>query len=437
MLATAPYLAVFLVAVATFAWCWRARERYGMSRKLPPGSFSFLSSLRALRDYDFYREQSARHGPVFKTSQYLRPTVCVVGLARIVEAIERNGAALRPAPLPINRYTSGGLLRFMTAEQHKRYREQLRDCMSNEVVERNDVCVRQLVTQWLAEIARVAGASDTGTGLEPYVDDLAFDVCAKIFLGLGRDEERRAALIRLYRVVDHRRPWLRPASTRRGMAELVTFVKDQSRRLGETGGYPTSFLGVAMEKFPSSLDDPVFVENLAFFLHIARSDLSGLLGWLIKMLIDHPDCAKRIRDDPRDADSFVFETLRLRQSEYLYRRTVKAIEIGDFVIPRGWLVRFCIRESHTDPNLYGDPNRFDPGRFSRGQNPDNYRPFGLNEHACLGVPLTLGVGRVLVQILASDYDLELLRDGPIEGGLRHHAHWRPSSRLRFRMAARH
>ena len=59
----------------------------------------------------------------------------------------------------------------------------------------------------------------------------------------------------------------------------------------------------------------------------------------------------------------VMETLRLEQSEYLYRETTRDIEHKGVVIPRGWLVRLCVRESHQDPAIFANPDVFDPDRF--------------------------------------------------------------------------
>ena len=203
-----------------------------------------------------------------------------------------------------------------------------------------------------------------------------------------------------------------------------------------------SFLGQALRGDPALSDDPVFVENLVYFFHIARCDLTGLCGWLFKMVLDQPAWVRRIRapgeGTPRERDGtagwFVDETLRLRQSEYLYRTTSAPIRFEGWSIPAGWLVRLCIRESHTHPGAHERPHTFDPERFRDGAPPlDRYQPFGIYEHACLGMALTRTLGRIVVERLALGFDGEILRDGPMELGLHHHRHWAPSRRLRVRL----
>jgi cytochrome P450 len=202
---------------------------------------------------------------------------------------------------------------------------------------------------------------------------------------------------------------------------------------------PSSFLDQALGSDPELARDPVFVENLVYLFHIARCDLTGLCGWLLKMLGDHPALGRRIREERASgadgaAARFVDETLRLRQSEYLYRTTSAPIRFEGYSVPSGWLVRLCVRESHTSPQAFDRPLAFDPDRFQGGTpSSERYQPFGIYEHACLGVGITKTVGRILVECLSAGFDWEVTRDGPMELGLHHHRHWTPSGRLEMRL----
>jgi cytochrome P450 len=112
------------------------------------------------------------------------------------------------------------------------------------------------------------------------------------------------------------------------------------------------------------------------------------------MLTEHPEWADRVRRT-RDANDsgvetlptrIVMETLRLEQSEQLYRVADRQIDHRNFVIPQGWLVRLCVPESHQDPAVFNRPDEFDPDRFAcRSFSRRQYSPFGgALDHACLG-----------------------------------------------------
>jgi cytochrome P450 len=126
----------------------------------------------------------------------------------------------------------------------------------------------------------------------------------------------------------------------------------------------------------------------------------------------------------------VLETLRLEQSEHLYRVATREIEHRGFVIPRGWLVRLCVRESHRDPAVFENPEAFDPDRFlRRTYTRREYSPFGAGlRHTCLGEGLTRLVGHVFVEEVASAYTWRTVTDGAYEYSA--WRHWRPSSRWR-------
>jgi cytochrome P450 len=183
------------------------------------------------------------------------------------------------------------------------------------------------------------------------------------------------------------------------------------------------------------------VGNLIYLMHTTWGDISGLFQWLMRMLTENPECTARLRclsDIPGTGEDtrlslparVVMETLRLEQSEYLYRVATRDISHKDFVIPRGWLIRLCVQESHRDPAVFDDPNAFNPDRFlKRVFTRRQYSPFGAGlRHTCLGEKLTMTMGRIFVEELTRGYEWKTMSDGAHE--FSSWRHWRPSSRWR-------
>ena len=437
-----------LAALVGIGWvwmAWRARPGAGRRRGLPPGSLGVRSSLRALADYRFYEGETGRHGPVFKTSQYHRPVLCVVGLDRCQRFLREHAERLTSAPLPIDSYVEGGILRYMPPERHARYRRLLQSCLKPRVLAGREEFIERLAAAEFAGLAAEGARSRSG-GVRPdaAIDRFVFRSLAGVFFGIPPEDPAVPELRRFYGVVDHRKLWRRRSRTRAGMAGLAALVLDRrgapegNGHAAGTSGAPSSFLHQALEGDPDLARDLVFVENLVYLFHIARCDLTGLCGWLVKMLGDHPAQGRRIREERGEgaggaAGRFVDETLRLRQSEYLYRTTSAPIRFEGYSVPSGWLVRLCVRESHTSPQAFDRPLAFDPDRFQGGTpSSERYQPFGIYEHACLGIGITKTIGRILVECLAAGFDCEVTRDGPMELGLHHHRHWTPSGRLEMR-----
>jgi cytochrome P450 len=290
-------------------------------------------------------------------------------------------------------------------------------------------------------------AASPSSSLRPYehIDSLIYDALMRVFFGIVPEEDSSALFLDLYRTVDHHKLWHSPRRTRDAVSSIVALVRQQAERISRTTPGPSSsFLAEAIRNDPKLLADPIFIENFIYFLHIARRDLTGLCGWLLKMLCDHPERGLQIRRATEEstvasraetaAGRFVAETLRLRQSEYLYRTTSDAIRFEGFLIPSGWLVRLCIRESHTRAEVFECPHDFDPDRFlGTTYSQQQYQPFGIYEHACMVVSVTGTISRIFVEQLVSGFDWAIVQDGPMEPGLRHHRHWRPSCRLRINL----
>jgi cytochrome P450 len=125
----------------------------------------------------------------------------------------------------------------------------------------------------------------------------------------------------------------------------------------------------------------------------------------------------------------------LEQSESRYRRTLAELELDGFRIPKGWTVRFCVRESHQDERVFPEPRTFDPDRFvSRSFTRTEYAPFGSFRLACVGENVAKAVGAAFALELASAYEWDVVDDGPAE--ISSWVHSAPSPRLSVRMSPR-
>jgi hypothetical protein len=87
--------------------------------------------------------------------------------------------------------------------------------------------------------------------------------------------------------------------------------------------------------------------------------------------------------------------------------------IGPHTIPAGTLVLIDAWGVHHDPEVYPNPERFDPGRFA-GDAPAPYTwlPFGGGAHRCIGAALAeleikVGLATILRRVAIAPSDPEL------------------------------
>ena len=449
LLAALPLLAVVAAALAAFAW-WRARPAYGVERGLPPGSLGLGTSLDAIEHAAFYARAAAQHGPVFKMAQFHRPVVCIVDLTSGFELLESQRARLRQPTLPFGRLSPGNYIEFMNDVRHARYRAILRTALSGRVVAAARPGIEDAIRAYLAAAAQ----APTAGGMEPrpWLERLAFASLARTMFGIPPLDPRIDTLRALFdelgvtRTFVERRPEERiPTFTR-----LVALVRDMGRDIlaGSAPSSGTSVLSEALRADPAHLDDDTLLGNLVLIVHVTRSNVRGLLMWVLKELLDHPEVVLTLREasgreaGPERLDALatqvVNETLRLHQSEYVYREVVDDITWGQYRIPRGWLVRVCVREAHDNPVTFPEPHRFLPQRFAdRAYTRQEYCPFSDGAHSCFGAGLALMIARCLVTILATEWDGRIVADGPVErDGNRHWSHWRPNTRLRIAVSPR-
>ena len=97
----------------------------------------------------------------------------------------------------------------------------------------------------------------------------------------------------------------------------------------------------------------------------------------------------------------------MEQSEHLYRVAKQDIEYDGIRIPRGWLVRLCVQESHRDPESFVDPDTFDPNRFrDHTYSRRRVSPFGVGRRACIGEAIARTVGRLFVEEVGRSWQVQ-------------------------------
>ncbi|MGH7554497.1 MAG: cytochrome P450, partial [Longimicrobiales bacterium] len=425
---------------------WRARPSYGSRRRFPPGSLGIGSSIDAIRDRGSYRDQAARHGPLFKTSQFGRPVICILGLARIRDVFREHGESLEGATLPYNKFVPHHMLRYMAEDSHRRLAPVFRSAFASMDLAFAEDSIRSTCSAELDRLARDSTQnSKTGTNARPYFTRWLVSPICRVFFGLEPDDPRvgRIASFLPYVVIDRTGGPIWARRLEKGLDGMADVVRDIARERSSNAGAGTNrtALDALLATDPDALENDTVARNLVMTVRTSSSDVAGLADWLFKFLGDHPEWRQQVRAAGRTAGAptasmdpasrFVLETLRMEQSEYLYRKVTRTFEYGGYVIPAGWLLRMLIQESHRDPAVFAEPDRFDPDRWiGRAHGRSDYSPFGADAHGCMGPRLTHFLARIFVEEVSIGYDWHVVSDGPVVRGNRHRHHWRPSPHLR-------
>jgi cytochrome P450 len=372
-------------------------------------------------DDRFYRKQAERYGPVFKTSHVVFPTVCVIGLRTGIELLREHDAVLDTPPARFSTFIDEGFVRYMTPELHAEYWQAMRKGVTGPLIREAEPDIARIVRRELGRPRSIGATSDR----------IACIVLLRLVFGIPPDDPEMEQVVKLYQVIDPRRAW---RSSRTGVLGAIEETESIIRRRA-----PAGFFGAALAGGDGAIDERVLLRNFVLLNHTAGGDMGGMLAWIVRKLTDDPEWVDRVRaEEPPSglARRIAQETLRLEQSEFLTRRATTDIHWQGYVIPKGWRVRVCVRESHRSPEIFDQPDLFDPDRFLTAPPArDVYSPFGVTSTrtSCLGEPLTLTVGRIFVDELVRGFDWTVVSDGPREfSGF----HWRPSRRFRIVLAPR-
>ena len=431
--------AIGLVVVAAFV---RARPGLWHARNLPPGSMSLVSSLKALAHRDFYANRASRHGPIFKMAQYQHRVICVVGLERGHRLLRERAASISSSPLPFTQEVAGGFLRYMDADTHRVYAPLFRRALAKSVVAAAASTTRVAADRELQRLAADSSAGAVLPGL--YLEQIVFEAFMRVLFGLESGTESYDRFASAYQALaDQSLSSPLGEAARGAVTSLRAMLLDQSRRLRENAG-PLCALG-ELGRADSSMPDDVCLDNILFVLRLSTANVESLLHWLLDTVGRHPAWLGQMREElvtGREGGSDLFdhviaETLRLGQSEYLFRTIAEDFEFEGFRFPRGWQMRVCVWESHRDAATFAEPAQFCPERFGeRDFSSSEYSPFGWGQHACNGVALTSMICRAVLESLVSGFEVEVTGGEPAEHGSRHWNHWRPNAALRLKLTAR-
>ena len=360
---------------------------------------------------------------------------------RLVQEVFSSQALVRP---PFFRKAFGEGLLLADGDRWAHSRRVIQPALSASAVRSLeglvDECVGELLAGW-------AEAAETGRSV-PLVSDIASCVLRITVRGLfgfdtGRNDPRALSVVRLTAasnelaglgVFDPRtlvggRLIKALQSERADVESLARELIEKRRGLDAGSGCPEDLLGRLLE--PSFLDAKVgdggcpvgergLLEEIVLLLLASVETTTASTANALQLIGSDPACARGIRsearsdsgDDQGDPDAAPFvhacfrEALRLRPPVWFNGRfAVERVELssGHVVEPEDH-VYVCPYLLHRDPDLWPEPDRFLPDRFTDAKVREgaSYMPFGLGRHYCVGSGLaTLIATRLLAGVLAN------------------------------------
>lgn len=180
-------------------------------------------------------------------------------------------------------------------------------------------------------------------------------------------------------------------------------------------------------------DAEISDQVLTFFS--AGGTTATVLAWALHLLAEHPDLEERLHaevDAVLDGGAaahehlpklkltsrFITETLRVWPPAWVLTRSVVVdTHLGGHPIPAGTTVVYSPYLIHYRPDLYTDPERFDPDRWDSTHRPppprDAFIPFGGGARKCIGDQFSMIEATLALATIAARWQLRSLPDQPV------------------------
>ncbi|KAH9739581.1 Abscisic acid 8'-hydroxylase 1 [Citrus sinensis] len=132
-----------------------------------------------------------------------------------------------------------------------------------------------------------------------------------------------------------------------------------------------SFMGAK-----EGLTDEQIADNIIGVIFAARDTTASALTWIVKYLGENPGVLQAVTEEQeaiikskeKSGEEEVLswaDTKKIVASilSFTFREAVEDVEYEGYLIPKGWKVLPLFRNIHHSPEIFPDPEKFDPSRF--------------------------------------------------------------------------
>ncbi|HEY7052611.1 MAG TPA: cytochrome P450 [Mycobacterium sp.] len=304
-------------------------------------------------------------------------------------------------------------------------------------VEQMDKVVSQVVANdWVANDARFL--------LYPAMKELTLDIASEVFMGVpaGTDRALVTTVNNAFTTTTRAgnaivRTSVPPLKWWRGIQARKTLEDYFASRIGEKRQSEStdmfSVLCHTADEDGQSFTDDQIISHMIFLMMAAHDTSTSTMTTMCYHLAANPEWQERLRDDsarigdgPLDFEALdkletydlvINESLRMMTPlPFNFRQAVRDTDLLGYFIPAGTSVVTWPSINHRLPELWTDPDKFDPDRFAEPRSEHKrhryaFAPFGGGAHKCIGMVFGQLEIKTVMHRLLRRYKLELTHPG--------------------------
>ncbi|WP_117210192.1 cytochrome P450 [Allorhizocola rhizosphaerae] len=176
-------------------------------------------------------------------------------------------------------------------------------------------------------------------------------------------------------------------------------------------------------------------DELVTLLLAGHETTASTLGWSLYLIDRHPDVRQRLHDEAvevlgdrrpthEDLRRLTYTGMVIQEAMRLYppvwmlpRKAIAADSIAGYRVPAGADVLICPYTLHRRPDMWPEPQRFEPERFAADRSSERsrfaYLPFGSGPRVCVGSHLGMAEATIVLAMIARELRLSTVPGYPV------------------------
>ena len=382
---------------------------------LPPGKLGLPligETLKFFTDSEFARKRHAEYGPVFKTSIFGAPTVFLKGPEGNRFILSHENEYFRVSWPPSVEKLLGPLsLALQSGHVHMARRKLLVQAFQPRAlagyIPAMEVIGDRYFQAWLEQ-----GELTWYPQLRSYT----LDVACKLLIGLDNGANTRLGeLFESWNAglfsIPINLPWTAFGKAFRNRTGLLREIEQLILQRKQQGKAPETvvdaldiMLAARDEETGEGLSIEELKDQVLLLLFAGHETLTSAIASFCLLTAQHPEILAKARAEQQP---FIGQALTLesfKQMPYLdcvikevmrysppvgggFRKVIKDCDYGGYRIPKGWSSLYQITSTHSDADVFPNPDVFDPSRFdatAERRAPFSHVPFGGGLRECIG-----------------------------------------------------
>lgn len=281
---------------------------------------------------------------------------------------------------------------------------------------------------------QLAADANEGVNVTKDVSSMALEVVLRLIF--GEDYEQVAPHFDFLSTETARN--IEFARTFRALGKIILQVAEQRRK---NPAPPDGMLDILMRaNDPESgqqMPDDQLIDEVLTLIVAGHETTASTLSWCWYLLSQHPDAEQKLSNEvsslstPIESLEFsdlprfgytrqiLEETMRLFPAGWVVtRKALHDDQLGAHFVPAGTEIYIVLYSIQRHPDLWDDPDRFDPGRFPPERSKDRHRlaaiPFSAGPRNCIGALFARTEMQIHLMTIARHLRLRYLQSKPIE-----------------------